>query len=185
MAATIDEMNEGIERRTCWNEESKRFMAKVMEVSGLGPSTFLPDGAPRARAAQPACATLTLYLTLHGVQRVSRNLLVPQDPGATVVLMHEAVTRQGADRHPGATDGASCRAACQAAQGAGRACLTGLPRAGRARRGEGGQGARHRDEQHQQARRDGARAPHQHPEAVGADGAPPAHRPLPCAGPAG
>jgi len=54
MAATIDEMNEGIERRTCWNEESKRFMAKVMEVSGLGPSTFLPDGAPSLRATQSA-----------------------------------------------------------------------------------------------------------------------------------
>lgn len=46
MAVSIDDMNVGIQRRACWNEESKVFMGKVMEVSGLGPSTFLPDGAP-------------------------------------------------------------------------------------------------------------------------------------------
>ena len=31
-------------RAQCWNDESKRFMGKVMEISGLGQSTFLPDG---------------------------------------------------------------------------------------------------------------------------------------------
>ncbi|KAK9837322.1 hypothetical protein WJX81_006201 [Elliptochloris bilobata] len=43
MAVSVEDMNVGIQRKKCWNEESKRFMGKVMEISGLGQSTFLPD----------------------------------------------------------------------------------------------------------------------------------------------
>lgn len=42
----------------CWNGESKRFMGKVMEISGLGQSTFLPDGARRGFLSSMPLQTL-------------------------------------------------------------------------------------------------------------------------------
>ena len=62
-----EEADEG-HRAQCWNEESKRFMGKVMEISGLGQRTFLPDGGRPSRSGcskRVACRGMTLQTPQH------------------------------------------------------------------------------------------------------------------------